>query len=105
MELYNLINNLYILKRSIKKFVKKNNISIIIEYEEIEKEHHETLSKDVLNTLKIEKEYNEECFICLNKDDCDMIKLQCDHIFHYECAYKWLCKENNSCPICRSKQR
>ena len=42
------------------------------------------------------------CPICM----CDMMsscicELQCKHIFHTECIFKWVSENKNSCPICR----
>ena len=41
-----------------------------------------------------------ECSICLEQleKNTNMIKLSCDHEFHYNCLIK---VENNKCPLCR----
>lgn len=43
------------------------------------------------------------CGICLDEVDADqcVVRLTCSHIFHVECATKWLTKCNCACPVCR----
>lgn len=41
-----------------------------------------------------------ECSICLQDLEYDIIKLDCNHFFHGNCINDWR-KKNNSCPICR----
>ena len=41
-----------------------------------------------------------ECCICLEYFESKIIKLDCNHLFHYKCINKWR-KINNKCPICR----
>lgn len=48
---------------------------------------------------------HERCAICLeqfeNGDDiCVSYNSNCRHIFHYECCFEWVVK-NDECPICR----
>jgi hypothetical protein len=43
---------------------------------------------------------NEECIICLEKNNLMWCKLKCNHLFHINCLNKWI-KENKSCPNCR----
>lgn len=40
------------------------------------------------------------CSICLENfnNKIDIVKLQCDHYYHYDCINKW---NNNTCPECR----
>ena len=47
---------------------------------------------------------SNNCSICLEdfKINDEYIKLNCNHIFHYDCINKWF-KHSNLCPICRSK--
>lgn len=43
----------------------------------------------------------EECAICLNILDKNVVKTICNHKFHYKCLYRWnLIK--NECPLCRN---
>jgi len=46
---------------------------------------------------------NKECLICIEdfNDEDDVIKIQCNHIFHKNCIKSWVCEESNKCPICR----
>ena len=59
-------------------------------------------------------EEEEDCSICgLKLNEKFQYKLQCNHIFHYECLLKtfihsknnsfYAAKYNNKCPYCRSK--
>jgi hypothetical protein len=67
------------------------------------------LSEEKFNNLECKsfKELNlnetKECLICIEnfKDDDDVIKIECNHIFHKNCIKSWLCEESNKCPICR----
>ena len=46
----------------------------------------------------------KECLVCLedfNENDKELVKIKCNHIFHKNCINKWLCYENNKCPVCR----
>jgi len=46
---------------------------------------------------------DEECVICLSRDDNDGVswrQLRCGHRFHEPCLLEWLGKANK-CPICR----
>jgi hypothetical protein len=50
---------------------------------------------------------NEEdkvCSICLNNFKKNELKrtLHCNHEYHKKCIDKWINKNNNSCPTCRS---
>lgn len=42
----------------------------------------------------------EECSICMQKIHKKFV-MNCGHIFHEECAIRWL-KNKNSCPLCRA---
>lgn len=44
----------------------------------------------------------EKCVICMSnlKDDDDVRRLRCFHLFHMTCADKWL-HVNSKCPVCR----
>lgn len=55
------------------------------------------------NAYKKSNTINKECSVCLEnfiKND-ELIKLNCNHIFHHNCIKNWLCKESNKCPVCR----
>tara|TARA_E500000178_G_scaffold320819_1_gene344223 strand:- start:327 stop:647 length:321 start_codon:yes stop_codon:yes gene_type:complete len=45
---------------------------------------------------------NTECSICLDSDENEKIKLECDHSFHKNCLEEWYIKsKNKNCPVCR----
>jgi hypothetical protein len=47
---------------------------------------------------------SEICAICCEENDDYMQKLQCGHVFHYQCLYlSFKNLKNNDCPYCRSK--
>lgn len=45
---------------------------------------------------------DDACSICISQlETDDLVRiLPCDHIFHSECIYDWMCK-SLSCPLCR----
>jgi hypothetical protein len=45
---------------------------------------------------------NEECSICLDKNEKIWIKTHCNHLYHNECINEWM-EINKSCPICREQ--
>ena len=51
----------------------------------------------------------EECIICLETLQQNIVTLSCNHKFHYECINEWSSKNNRNinfplCPLCRSKE-
>ena len=60
-----------------------------------------------LNVDIIQDEIDNECNICIEnfKKDNQVIKLDCNHMFHKECIKKWLCEEKVNCPVCRKDVR
>jgi hypothetical protein len=59
------------------------------------------LSSGIINKIKIlEQNPDEDCGICLNRDETDWLILPCKHYFHYVCLNIWLENKKN-CPICR----
>lgn len=73
----------------------------------ISKNDFEELQTIILTKENILKYEDKSCIICLEHYKIkDKIKiLSCDHIFHENCIYQWLCKEKISCPICRKDIR
>jgi len=69
---------------------------------------HETLrAEDIehLPTANVTKEQFEngvQCTTCMETflENEEVVKLNCDHIFHHACIEPWL-KRRNTCPICR----
>lgn len=77
--------------------------------EEVE-DNPEILTEEEFNELEVIKldKFNIpsqdcECSICIDnfKEDQDIIKLQCTHIFHVKCIKSHLTSYNNKCPLCR----
>jgi len=61
------------------------------------------LSMEIINKIKTSNEILEDiCSICLNKENKEIMILNCNHNFHSECLQKWLIK-NKKCPICRKE--
>lgn len=63
------------------------------------------INPSYLNLIPIEKcNKNIQCAICSEeiKINSNIIKLNCNHIFHEICIKIWL-KENYICPICRNE--
>ena len=53
----------------------------------------------------LKNKINEKCAICLNSNNNkDKVFLNCsnNHVFHRDCIFKWL-KKDNTCPLCREK--
>ena len=61
----------------------------------------EQLMKESLEQKKISKP-EEKCCICMNECKNKTCTLECGHIFHTNCIFKWFNK-NNNCPICRAE--
>ena len=56
------------------------------------------INMDDYNELK-----TENCSICIElieNDNNEIIKLNCNHVFHKDCLSPWLVNEN-TCPLCR----
>ncbi len=62
----------------------------------------ETVQNEPVYENKIEVHPNEECSICMDKNDLIWLSLPCEHKFHEECIFKWI-ETNLSCPICRKQ--
>lgn len=66
-----------------------------------------TILPEELNKIKIYKYDLEEscksCIICLEifKENDEIKKMVCSHIYHASCIDKWLSEYNYRCPICR----
>jgi E3 ubiquitin-protein ligase RHA2 len=67
-----------------------------------------TTDEKTLNTLdilKITKDMNEKCTICLydmNEDE-EYFDIECKHIFHKDCLETYLKNYNHICPVCRNE--
>ena len=58
---------------------------------------------EIINKIKTSNEILEDnCSICLNKENKEIMILNCNHNFHSECLIRWLMK-NKKCPICRKE--
>ncbi len=60
---------------------------------------------NTLNILKITKDMNEKCTVCLlemNEDE-EYFDIKCKHIFHKDCLETYLKNYNHICPVCREE--
>lgn len=88
----------------------ENEETIPIGDEEI---RNETMTLEQVNSipcqrfseLELENKCSESCSICQEsyENEDNIIKLECNHIFHKECLENWLLNYNCVCPICRRK--
>ena len=61
------------------------------------------LSSEIINNIKRSNEQLEDnCSICLNKENKEIMILNCNHNFHSECLQRWFVN-NKKCPICRKE--
>jgi hypothetical protein len=61
------------------------------------------LSIEIINDIKRSNEIlKDDCSICLNKENKEIMILNCNHNFHSDCLQKWLVK-SKKCPICREE--
>jgi len=56
----------------------------------------------VYEQKKIEVLLDDECSICMDKNNLIWVSLPCEHKFHEECIFTWI-ETNLSCPICRKQ--
>jgi len=67
------------------------------------REHDQVLNNShSINTLNIViyVDNTKECCICLDKNNNEWIRTQCNHEFHKTCINGWY-ETTNTCPICR----
>lgn len=86
------INNRFLLER--KSNYEKELLNNIID--------HNLFSVTEEEIINIER---ENCTICFEKMNTDIIKTVCNHYFHTKCLKQWLessDNENKNCPVCRS---
>ena len=68
----------------------------LVESEKINIEIYEENDSDLGNN-------ESRCIICLDTSkNKHLIKLQCGHVFHVKCLFKWL-KYSSKCPYCKIK--
>lgn len=68
----------------------------------LNRENLEISLRNTENIIFEERLRNTICSICLEeiKENEELKKTRCNHIFHSECIIKWF-KISNTCPICR----
>ena len=56
-----------------------------------------------LKIIKFDNKYNNLCPICFDNIiyDENIIRLNCNHNYHIDCIKEWLCKNSNTCPLCK----
>lgn len=63
----------------------------------------EIVVSDTQDVSEVVSELNlklmDECVICLEDSDIDIIRLKCSHRFHKKCIEQWILQKNE-CPIC-----
>ncbi len=77
--------------------------------EEVQEET-EVLTEEEFNNLEVIKidktnapDVDCECSICIDNfsEGHEIIKLSCNHLFHFNCIKSHLMSYNNKCPLCR----
>lgn len=55
------------------------------------------------NNYSLDLNNDHECCICMEKlkNEEDIVKTPCDHLFHKLCLKQWIDNSKNDCPICR----
>jgi len=64
------------------------------------------LEENTKNQEHTKEKQIDECYICYEKFDKNIIVLKCGHVFCYKCISQWLFKHDdpyNTCPMCRQK--
>jgi hypothetical protein len=78
--------------------------------EDAVQEDIEVLTEEEFNNLEVIKidksnapDVECECSICIDNisEGHEIIKLPCNHLFHYNCIKSHLTSYNNKCPLCR----
>lgn len=73
----------------------------------LNKNDFEKLKTIKIDNNNIDKYKESSCNVCLCNYEIedDIALLPCNHYFHKNCIFNWLCKENVKCPICRKDCR
>jgi hypothetical protein len=87
-------------------------LNLTIPNQNIQDDVQVVIEKDDLNKMGINvyekvknKDTDSTCLICMDElyDDDIVRQAPCKHTFHRVCIDKWLKKESNKCPVCRSE--
>ena len=73
-----------------------------------EEEEQERLTEEEFNNLPVQsilEPLDRECAICIDKFEkgAEVIKLDCNHLFHKNCIKSYFLNYNNKCPMCRNQ--
>jgi len=49
------------------------------------------------------KLYNENCGICLEKNDKNIVIIECNHKYHFHCLMELSIRSSSKCPLCRKE--
>ena len=90
--LFNILNNTLINSINNELIETQENVKIVMKKEDFDK----------INIIPI-IENKGSCSICLESMTTNIIKLECNHYYHKDCAEEWLCKCSNKCPICKTE--
>ena len=90
--LFNILNNTLINSINNDLIETQENVKIVMKKEDFDK----------INIIPI-IENKGSCSICLESMTTNIIKLECNHYYHKDCAEEWLCKCSNKCPICKTE--
>jgi hypothetical protein len=109
----NLLTSICIIKRNqSNQHNRTNSIFIDTDFNIYNEDYYQTpdnyndttiLQKYIINDTNDNKDSNDLCSICIdNFSNNTIIKLKCNHKFHYDCFIPWIENKNNSCPLCRN---
>lgn len=85
-----------------------NSSNLLMNNEDEEEEEQERLTEEEFNNLPVQsilEPLDRECAICIDKFEkgAEVIKLDCNHLFHKNCIKSYFLNYNNKCPMCRNQ--
>ena len=52
---------------------------------------------------EIDKKINDDCSICINELDNNVVKTKCNHFYHKDCINELINHGHDKCPYCRNE--